>query len=125
MSTRLLRIGFLADGVWKFLVGIAMLVMSGLMVEEFGAPAWLLAFTAIVVVACAAAEMLYAVRSAARTHTKYLVAYDFGWVLTTILSVLPMRMSPNLAWTLWLGFQALAAPIVGVVFARAAHRDER
>ncbi|GAA1712765.1 hypothetical protein GCM10009809_06110 [Isoptericola hypogeus] len=116
----MVRLGFLADGVWKALVGVAMLALLRALVDELGAPGWLLGVTAAAVLASAAAEAAYAVRNGAGTHTKYLVAYDSGWVLVSVLALVLARSDVGLAWVLWLGYQLVAAPLLAVIFARGA-----
>lgn len=125
MTARLLRLGFLPDGVWKALVGAAMLALAGVLAES-GAPVWLLLVAAAAVLVSAVAEIAYAVRGGAATHTRHLVVYDAAWVLVSVAAVLlaPVAGSAT-AWVLWLGFQALAAPVVAVLFACGAWRRER
>lgn len=123
MSATVLRIGFLADGVWKSLVGITALALFPLLVGQMGAPAWLLGVTAITVLASAAAEIMYAIRNGGATHTLYLIAYDAAWVLVSVASVLLAVAGSGGAWELWLGYQLVAAPVIAVVFVRGARRS--
>ncbi|GAB3749264.1 hypothetical protein [Microlunatus parietis] len=120
----MLRFGFVADGVWKALVGAAMLALLPWLISSADAPGWLLGLTAVAVLASAAAEIAFGIHSGAGSHTKYLVAYDAGWVLASVASVLLITaLGATGAWTLWLCYQLAAAPVAAVVFARGARPE--
>ena len=125
MSARLLRVGFMADGIWKALVGISMLVFAPVLVDELRAPGLLLGLTSIAVLASAIAELAYAARSGARSHVKHLIAYDSAWVLASVAALAAAASNADLAWMLWLGYQVVAAPVVALVFGVAARRGGR
>jgi len=122
MSAGFLRAGFLADGAWKILVGIAMLVLRGVLVERYDAPSPLLVVTAVVVMACGLAEALYAVRDGAGSRVPLLIAYDSGWVLVSVVALLLARTAAGPAWRLWLGYQLVVAIVVGTLFALACRK---
>ncbi|WP_193070952.1 hypothetical protein [Brevibacterium sp. FME37] len=113
---QVLRIGFFADGVFKALVAVAMLTFLEPIKDYRGTPVWLLLLTAMVVSVSAVAEIVYSARNGAGTHTKYLVAYDAGWVLFSAAAVfLTLNFGVD-GWTLWLSYQLFVSPIIAVVF---------
>lgn len=125
MSVMLLRVGFMADGIWKALVGISMLVFFPFLVDELRAPGLLLGVTSIAVLASAIAELAYAARSGARSHVKHLIAYDSAWVLVSVAALTVAASNADLAWMLWLGYQVVAAPVVALVFGAGARKGGR
>lgn len=125
MSPAMLRFGYVADGVFKVLVGLAAVALSPLFVAHRGAPALLLGLTAVAVLSSAAAEITYGMRVADSSHIKYLAAYDTGWVMVSIGAALLFTNAPGPAWALWLGYQLLFSPIVAVIFGLSARRGHR
>ena len=115
-TANLLRIGFFADGVFKAAVAVAMLVLFALTTDNLGAPGRLLLVTAFAVSASAVAEISFAVRNGSGTHTKYLVVYDAGWILVSVVVlVLPLQCS-GYGSVLWLSYQLILSPVVAVLF---------
>lgn len=119
-AAQLLRIGFLADGVFKAVVAVVLLVLLEPITRHNGPPAWLPLLTVLAVSSSAVAEILYAARSGAGTHTKYLVAYDAGWFLATIAALYLAFGCGVDGWTLWLSYQFAASPIIAIVFFRGS-----
>ncbi|WP_114853344.1 hypothetical protein [Brachybacterium sp. YJGR34] len=111
----ILRLGFLADGAFKLLVAAAHLLLLPTLVDLLGAPAGMIALTAAMVALSAIAEIVFALRSGEGTHTKYLIAYDSGWVLATVLALM-LGSGPG-GWV-WLAFQAAASPVLALAFLR-------
>lgn len=117
---QILRIGFFADGVFKALVVVAMLTFLEPITEYQGTPVWLLLLTAMAVSASAVAEIAYSVRNGAGTHTKYLVAYDAGWVFFSAVALFLALNFGVGGWSLWLSYQLVVSPIIAMVFFRGS-----
>jgi hypothetical protein len=81
---------------------------------------WLLVAAAVFVGAGGVAEIAFALRSGSGSHTRYLVAYDSGWVAVTVVAALLAFNGVPGAGTLWLAYQLLASLLVAVVFALGA-----
>lgn len=115
-----LRFGFLADGVFKLLVTSTYVVLLRPLTGALDVEPWLLVATAALVGAGGVAEIAFALRSGSGSHTRYLVAYDSGWVaVTAVAALLAFNDVPG-AGTLWLAYQLLASLLVAVVFALGA-----
>ena len=119
-----LRVGFLADGVFKLLVASIYVVLLPVVTYFLDTSPWLLAATATLVAISGIAEIAFALRNGAGSHTRYLVAYDSGWVTVTVIAALLAFNDVLGAGTLWLAFQLLASPLVAVVFALGARRAQ-
>jgi hypothetical protein len=117
-----LRFGFLADGVFKLLVAATYVVLLQTLTGALGVASWLLVATAALVGASGVAEIAFALRCGAGSHTRYLVAYDSGWVAATGVAALLAFYGVAGAGELWLGYQLLASPLVAVLFALGARR---
>ena len=118
-----MRSGFLADGVFKLAVAIAYLAATSLAAEAIPVGGWLVLVAAGVMVASGVAEVAFALRRATRSHVPPLVMFDTGWVVVTVVAlVLAGRGAEGLAWQLWFGYQAVAAPVVALIFALAVRR---
>ncbi len=121
-SVNWLRFGFLGDGCFKLLVAATYVALLPPLADVLGADRWLLIATAALVAASGVAEIAFAVRSGAGSHTRYLIAYDSGWVAATVAATLLAANGVAVAGTLWLVFQLLASPLVAAVFAFGARR---
>ncbi|MFC0672841.1 hypothetical protein [Brachybacterium hainanense] len=118
--TGLLRIGFLADGVVKLLVASAYGGLRVPLAQLLGASAGLLLLTAVLVAASGVAEVVYAVRSGAGSHTRYLIVYDGGWLLVTVGAALIGIGEGRAGGGIWLLAQALGSLGIAIVFVRGA-----
>lgn len=117
---RWLRIGFLADGCFKLLVAIGYVATVPLLTNALAVGAWLIMITAVLVAASGIAEIIFAVRSGSGSHTRFLIAYDGGWVIISVVAIILAFNGVSTAGTIWLGYQVLAAPIIAAVFALGA-----
>ncbi|WP_275005451.1 hypothetical protein [Promicromonospora iranensis] len=115
-----LRFGFLADGVFKLLVTSTYAVLLQTLTGALDVDPWLLVAAAVFVGAGGVAEIAFALRSGSGSHTRYLVAYDSGWVAVTVVAALLAFNGVPGAGTLWLAYQLLASLLVAVVFALGA-----
>lgn len=125
MSPATLRIGYISDGIFKALLGLTGLILSPLLVGHWDAPAWLLCLAATSVLISAVSEIAYGLRVTDASHIKYLVTYDTGWVLISIVAALSVATGSGHAWDLWLGYQLLVSPVIAVVFGLSARRHRR
>lgn len=110
-----LRLGFLADGIFKLLVAALYVALSSTLADLFAVPGWLLLLTALLVALSAVAEIRYALVDGAGDRTGHLIAYDSSWVLATVLALV---LGAGAGGWVWLGFQALASPVLATVFFR-------
>lgn len=109
-----LRLGFIADGCFKVLVAAALPAVAArvetsrhLAVAASGA-----------VLVSAVSEIDFGVRSGAGSHTRYLAAYDSGWLAATSVAVLLLRRRSPHAGRVWLGYQAIASVPIALAFSR-------
>ena len=109
-----LRLGFIADGCFKVLVAAALPAVAArvetsrhLAVAASGA-----------VLVSAVSEFDFGVRSGAGSHTRYLAAYDSGWLAATSVAVLLLRRRSPHAGRVWLGYQAIASVPLALAFSR-------
>lgn len=110
---RLLRIGFLADGLFKLLVAVLYLGWSTMFSDLLGVPGWLPVLAALMVALSAAAEIRYALTDGAGTHTMLLVVYDGTWLLATLFALV---LGAGAGGWVWLGFQGIASPVLAALF---------
>lgn len=118
MSARvrlLLRVGFLADGLFKLLMAAIYGALSPTLAALFDVPERLLVLTAVMVALSACAEGWYALADGAGTHTRFLIAYDGSWVLATVLALV---LGAGAGGWVWLCFQAAASPLLALLFLR-------
>lgn len=111
---QLLRLGFVADGCFKLLVAACLPAAA----TRIGASSPLAVTASAAVLASAVTEIDFGVRSGAASHTRYLAAYDSGWLATTGIAVLMARKGSPLAGKVWLGYQAIAAVPLALAFSR-------
>lgn len=125
MAPQWRRTGFLLDALFK---GGVALTYAGLAVpigEALLVPAGVVRATAVPVLLSGVAEGVFAIRSAAATHTRYLVAYDGGWVLVTGLCAALLAGGATVAGPIWFGYQAIASLAVAVAFAAGTRAPVR
>lgn len=117
---RWLRIGFLADGCFKLLVAIGYVATLPLLTDVLAVGGWLIMITGALVAVSGVAEIIFAVRSGSGSHTRFLIAYDSGWMIISIVAIILAINGVSTAGAIWLGYQVLAAPIIAAVFALGA-----
>jgi hypothetical protein len=119
-TTRWLRIGFLGDGLFKVILGVVYSAAVASISTALDVDAWLIFATAGPLFLSGAAEIIFALRSAAPSHTKYLVGYDSGWIVVTVIVAAVMSSGG----ALWFGYQAIASAVLAIAFALGAARAD-
>lgn len=117
---RWLRIGFLGDGVFKAVLAVVYAAAAGPIRDALDVGAATILIAAGLLFLSGLAECAFALRSAAPSHTEYLIAYDTGWILATLVAVLLMSSGGGF----WFGYQAIASALLTVAFATGAVRTE-
>lgn len=117
----LLRAGFVADGCFKLLVAAALPAAA----SRMGWSSRLALAASGAVAVSAAAEIDFGVRSGAGSHTRYLAAYDTGWLAASGLATLLARRGSPHAGRVWLGYQAAASVPLTLAFSRLRLRPPR
>jgi hypothetical protein len=120
-TTRWLRIGFLGDGLFKVILAVAYTAAVASISTALDVNAWLIFVTAGLLLLSGAAEIAFAIRGAAPSHTKYLVGYDSGWIVVTVIVVAMMSSGG----ALWFGYQAITSAVLAIAFAIGAARADR
>lgn len=113
----MMKFGFVADGVFKLLVAVALCAFLPAVESFLLAPRWL-AITAIVLLFLSAAtEISYGARRGEKRYVKYLAIFDSLWVVSTILALVG---SPA-AGLVWFGYTALGSLAIAIVFTTGAN----
>lgn len=120
-TSRWLRIGFLADGLFKVVLAVVYSAAVASIGTALDVDSWLILATAGLLLLSGAAEITFALRSAAPSHTKYLIGYDSGWIVVTVVAVAVMSSGG----ALWFGYQAIASAVLAIAFAIGAARADR
>lgn len=111
---QLLRLGFVADGCFKLLIAACLPAVA----PRIGASSRIALAASSAVAASAVTEIDFGVRSGAASHTRYLAAYDTGWLAASAVAALLARKGSPLAGKVWLGYQAIASVPLALVFGR-------
>ncbi|MGO3893390.1 hypothetical protein [Brevibacterium aurantiacum] len=117
----MMKFGFVADGVFKLLVAVALWAFLPAVESFLLAPRWL-AITAIVLLFLSAAtEISYGARKGEKSYVKYLAIFDSLWVVSTIIAVILALVGSSAAGFVWLGYTALGSLAIAVVFTTGAN----
>lgn len=109
-----LRLGFVADGCFKLLVAAALPAAAA----RVDASRRLAVAASGAVLVSAVSEIDFGVRSGAGSHTRYLVAYDSGWLAASGVAAFFLRRGSPHAGPVWLGYQAVASVPLAIAFIR-------
>lgn len=119
-TDRRLRVGFVADGVFKIVTAAGVTALLPMLTDRLGVTPWLVLVTAAALVVCGACEVAFAVRSSdVRPRITYLVAYDTGWLVVTVLAVVLAKSGSEVGGEVWFAYQALGSAALSAVFAPA------
>lgn len=117
----MMKFGFVADGVFKLLVAVALCAFLPAVESFLLAPRWL-AITAIVLLFLSSAtEISYGARKGEKSYVKYLPIFDSLWVVSTIIAVIFALVGNPAAGFIWLGYTALGSLAIAVVFTTGAN----
>lgn len=117
----MMKFGFVADGVFKLLVAVALCAFLPAVESFLLAPRWLAITAAILLFLSAATEISYGVRRGEKRYVKYLAAFDSLWVVATIIAfILALGHNPA-AGFVWFGFLGLGSLGIAVVFTTGAN----
>ncbi|WP_231446945.1 hypothetical protein [Brevibacterium zhoupengii] len=120
----MMKFGFVADGVFKLLVAVALCAFLPAVESFFLAPRWL-AITAIVLLFLSAAtEISYGARKGETSYVKYLAIFDSLWVVATIIAVILALVGNPAAGFVWLGYTGLGSLAIAIVFTTGANGPE-
>lgn len=104
-------VGAVADGAFKVLLGAAGIVGAAPLGRLLGTPAWLMAVSGVALLIGGGIEIGYTRSRSMRTYTRLMIAYDSGWVLTALVSLLMARQGSGAGGEVWMGYQT-AAPVL-------------
>lgn len=117
----MMKFGFVADGVFKLLVAVALCAFLPAVESFLLAPRWL-AITAIVLLFLSAAtEISYGARRGEKRYVKYLAIFDSLWVVSTIIAVILALVGSPAAGLVWFGYTALGSLAIAIVFTTGAN----
>lgn len=120
----MMKFGFVADGVFKLLVAIALCAFLPVVESFLLAPRWLAITAAVLLFLSAATEISYGVRRGEKHYVKYLAAFDGLWVIATIIAfILALGHNPAAGYV-WFGFLGLGSLGIAVVFTTGANGPE-
>ncbi|TCN50747.1 hypothetical protein EV641_11123 [Rhodococcus sp. SMB37] len=111
-TSRWLRIGFLGDGLFKVVLAVTYSAAVAPIANTLNMSVATIVIAAAMLLLSGIAEVVFALRSAAPSHTKYLIGYDSGWIVVTLV-VLAMMTSGG---AFWFGYQAVASAALAIAF---------
>ena len=117
----MMKFGFVADGVFKLLVAVALCAFLPAVESFLIAPRWLAITAAVLLFLSAATEISYGVRKGERSYVKYLAIFDSLWVVSTIVAIVfGLAENPAAAY-IWLGYTALGSLGIAIAFTTGAN----
>lgn len=117
----MMRSGFVADGVFKLLVAVALVVFMPALEEFFLSPRWLVITAAVLLFLSAATEISFGVRKGERRYVRHLAIFDILWIIATVVGIV-LAFAGNVAGGyVWFGYTGLASLFLAVVFTTGAN----
>ncbi|MEF9904837.1 hypothetical protein [Streptomyces sp. P9-A2] len=104
-------VGAIADGTFKVLLAAVYIAGAAPLGRLLGTPAWLMVASGVALLIGGGIEIRYTHSRSMRTYTRLMIAYDSGWVLTTLTGLLMARQGSSAGGEVWIGYQT-AAPIM-------------
>ena len=114
-GSRSIRIGVLADGVFKIVLAAAYAAFSAPLSNALDVPGWIIQATAILVAGSGIAEIV-ASRHPERRQVIMLAVYDSAWVVASGVAVLTAGRGVGGSGSAWFLFQAIASIILAALF---------
>ncbi|MDN6605666.1 hypothetical protein [Brevibacterium sp.] len=105
----MMKFGFVADGVFKLLVAVALCAFLPAVESFLIAPRWLAIAAAVLLFLSAATEISYGVRQGEKSYVKYLAIFDALWVVSTIVAIIFALAESPAAGYVWLGYTGLGS----------------
>lgn len=117
----MMKFGFVADGVFKFLVAVAIIAFLPALEGFFPSPRWLVIAAAVLLFLSAATEISYGARKGEKSYLKYFAIFDSLWVVATIIAVMFALADNPAAGFIWFGFIGLGSLAIAIVFTTGAN----
>ncbi|MFI5676478.1 hypothetical protein [Streptomyces cellulosae] len=111
--------GIIADGVFKVLLAAVCIGGAAPFGRLLGVSACLMVVSGLALLVGGGIEIRYMRRRPLRTYTRLMVAYDSGWVLTTLAGLLMARQGSSAGGEVWIGYQ-ITAPVAFAALLAAA-----
>ncbi|MFI0352366.1 hypothetical protein [Actinomadura sp. 9N407] len=105
------RVGAIADGAVKVMLGAAFIIGAGGFGELLGVSTWLMVVAGVALLIGGGVEIRYVRSRSMRTYLRLMVLYDSGWVLATLVGLLMAWQGGSAGGEVWIGYQT-AAPIM-------------
>ncbi|MBM6590056.1 hypothetical protein [Brevibacterium sp. RIT 803] len=117
----MMKFGFVADGVFKLIVAVALCAFLPAVESLLLAPRWLTIAAIVLLFLSAATEISYGARKGEKSYVKYLAVFDLLWVVSTIIAVILALVGSSAAGFVWLGYTALGSLAIAIVFTTGAN----
>ncbi|MCI4011594.1 hypothetical protein [Brevibacterium sp. ZH18] len=112
---------FVADGVIKMLIAVAVCATVPALEAFFLAPRWLVIGVAVMLFLSSATEISYGVSRGEKRFLKYPMAFDGLWVLVTIAAIILAIANNPAAGYVWFGYVGLGSLAIAIVFTTGAN----
>lgn len=119
-----MKFGFVADGVFKFLVAVAIIAFMPALEGFFPSPQWLVFAAAVLLFLSGATEISYGARRGEKSYVKYLAIFDSLWVVATIIAVILALSDSPAAGFIWFGYTGLGSLAIAILFTTGANGPE-
>lgn len=117
----MLKFGFVADGVAKLLIAVALCAFLPAVESFLLAPRWLAITATVLLFLSAATEISYGVRKGEKRYVMYLAIFDSLWVVSTIIAVIFALVGSPASGFIWFGFTGLGSLAIAIVFTTGAN----
>ncbi|MDN5588038.1 MAG: hypothetical protein L0G69_15905 [Brevibacterium sp.] len=117
----MMKFGFVADGVVKMLVAVALCAFLPAVESFLLAPRWLAIAAIVLLFLSGATEISYGARKGQKSYVKYLAIFDSLWVVSTIMAVIFAVVDSPAAGYVWFGFMGLGSLGIAVIFTTGAN----
>ncbi|MDH6628469.1 hypothetical protein M2271_006302 [Streptomyces sp. LBL] len=104
-------VGAIVDGAFKVLLAAVYIAGAAPLGRLLGTPAWLMVVSGVTLLIGGGIEIRYTRSRSMRTYTQLMIAYDSGWVLAALASLLMGWQGSSVGGEVWMGYQT-AAPIM-------------
>ncbi|MDN6530316.1 MAG: hypothetical protein L0K67_14755 [Brevibacterium sp.] len=117
----MMKFVFVADGVVKLLVAVALCAFLPAIESFLLAPRWLAITATVLLFLSAATEISYGVRKGEKRYVKHLAIVDSLWVVSTIIAVIFALVGTPAAGFIWFGFTGLGSLAIAIAFTTGAN----